>query len=198
MLNKSVKPIAGLCVLFISENEKIWYIICLPVCIVRLSLHALSSSRSILFLNSVWMLLSRSWNQESQTPFGGHHTRILSAPGHPCLSRSQVLPANRRLIEDKLTETSPVDGRRSSTIQNLKFETKAQTRNFTASSLFGVPSLTVERESEKSSRLRKLLGIFKDVRFYPILNFGHFWAPLFSRCFYPIVNFGHFWAPPRL
>ena len=39
-------------------------------------------------------------------------------------------------------------------------------------------------------------GIFKDVRFYPILNFGHFWAPLFSRCFYPIMNFGHFWALP--
>ena len=37
-----------------------------------------------------------------------------------------------------------------------------------------------------------MLGIFKDVRFYPILNFGHFWAPLFSRCFYPIMNFGHF------
>ena len=43
-----------------------------------------------------------------------------------------------------------------------------------------------------------MLGIFKDVRFYPILNFGHIWAPLFSRCFYPIMNFGHFWAPPRL
>ena len=39
-------------------------------------------------------------------------------------------------------------------------------------------------------------GIFKDVRFYPILNFGHFLAPLFSRCFYPIMNFGHFWALP--
>ena len=41
-----------------------------------------------------------------------------------------------------------------------------------------------------------LFGIFKDVRFYPILNFGLFWAPLFSRCFYPIMNFGHFWTPP--
>ena len=40
------------------------------------------------------------------------------------------------------------------------------------------------------------LGIFKDVRFYPILNFGHFWPTLFSRCFYPIMNFRHFWAPP--
>ena len=40
------------------------------------------------------------------------------------------------------------------------------------------------------------MGIFKDVRFYPILNFGLFWAPLFSRCFYPIMNFGHFWASP--
>ena len=37
-------------------------------------------------------------------------------------------------------------------------------------------------------------GIFKDVQFYPILNFGHFWAPLFSRCFYPIMNFVHFGA----
>ena len=36
--------------------------------------------------------------------------------------------------------------------------------------------------------------MFKDVRFCPILNFGLFWAPLFSRCFYPILNFGHFWA----
>ena len=27
-------------------------------------------------------------------------------------------------------------------------------------------------------------GIFKDVRFYPILNFGHFWAPSFSECFF--------------
>ena len=42
------------------------------------------------------------------------------------------------------------------------------------------------------------MGIFKDVRFHPILNFGLFWAPLFSRCFYPIMNFGHFWAPPSL
>ena len=42
------------------------------------------------------------------------------------------------------------------------------------------------------------VGIFKDVRFYPILNFGLFWAPLFSRCFYPIMNFGHFWALPLL
>ena len=38
-------------------------------------------------------------------------------------------------------------------------------------------------------------GIFKDVRFYPMLNFGHFGAPLFSLCFYTIMNFGHFWAP---
>ena len=39
-------------------------------------------------------------------------------------------------------------------------------------------------------------GIFKDVQFYPILNFGHFWATLFSRCFYSIMNFGHFCPPP--
>ena len=45
-------------------------------------------------------------------------------------------------------------------------------------------------------RVSSVLGIFKDVRFYPILNFGLFWAPLFSRCFYPLMNFGHFWAPP--
>ena len=41
------------------------------------------------------------------------------------------------------------------------------------------------------------IGLFKDVRFIPMLNFGHFWAPLFSRCFYPTMNSGHFWAPPR-
>ena len=37
-------------------------------------------------------------------------------------------------------------------------------------------------------------NIFKDVRFYPTLNFGNFWAPLFSRCVHPIMNFGHLWA----
>ena len=37
-------------------------------------------------------------------------------------------------------------------------------------------------------------GSFKDVRFYPILNFGLFWASLFSMFFTPIMNFGHFWA----
>ena len=40
------------------------------------------------------------------------------------------------------------------------------------------------------------VGIFQGVRFYPILNFGLCWAPLFSRCFYSIMNFGHFWADP--
>ena len=44
--------------------------------------------------------------------------------------------------------------------------------------------------------LHDLAAIFKDVRFYPILSFGLFWAPLFSRCFHSIMNFGHFWAPP--
>ena len=38
------------------------------------------------------------------------------------------------------------------------------------------------------------MGKFKDVRFQPIVNFGHFWAPLFSLCFQPIMNFGHFGA----
>ena len=32
----------------------------------------------------------------------------------------------------------------------------------------------------------------KDV-FHTMLNCGHFWASLFSRCFHPIMNFGHFW-----
>ena len=39
-------------------------------------------------------------------------------------------------------------------------------------------------------------GIFKDVRFYPILNFGHFWAPLFFRCFLPHNEFWPFFGPP--
>ena len=42
------------------------------------------------------------------------------------------------------------------------------------------------------------MGIFKDVQFFPILHFGHFWAPLFSQCFYTIMNFSHFWAPSPL
>ena len=53
----------------------------------------------------------------------------------------------------------------------------------------GPPGFT--RQPEK-------LGIFKDVRFYPILNFGLFWAPLFSRCFYPLVNFAIFGPPLSL
>ena len=52
-----------------------------------------------------------------------------------------------------------------------------------------------QREDPELGLAIAQLGIFKDVRFYPILNFGLFWAPLFSRCFYPIMNFGHFWAP---
>ena len=47
-------------------------------------------------------------------------------------------------------------------------------------------------DSGQRNPMMPLLGIFKDVRFYPILNFGHFWAPLFSQCFDPIINVGHF------
>ena len=56
--------------------------------------------------------------------------------------------------------------------------------------------LAAKRVLRVSASTESRTGIFKDVRFYTILNFGHFWAPLFSRCFYPIMNFGHFWAPP--
>ena len=34
------------------------------------------------------------------------------------------------------------------------------------------------------------LGIFKDVRFYSILNFGHFWAPPSPLTFHKINNDG--------
>ena len=51
------------------------------------------------------------------------------------------------------------------------------------------------RGSQRWDDSEPMFGIFQDVRFYPILNFGHFWAPLFSRCFFPMMNLGHFWAP---
>ena len=57
-------------------------------------------------------------------------------------------------------------------------------------------SSTRELKGKSDGHSHAIPGIFKDVRFYPILNFGLFWAPLFSRCFHPIMNFGHFWAPP--
>ena len=41
-------------------------------------------------------------------------------------------------------------------------------------------------------------GMFKNVRFYTILNFGLFWAPLFSRCFYPHNEFWPFLGLPPL
>ena len=67
--------------------------------------------------------------------------------------------------------------------------------------LFPNPSPPSNPPSNPSSPLSlnpsSLPGIFKDVRFYHILNFGLFWATLFSRCFYPIMNFGHFWADPH-
>ena len=41
------------------------------------------------------------------------------------------------------------------------------------------------------------LGNFKDVRFYPIFNFGHFWAALLKISgFYPTRFFRQFWADP--
>ena len=40
-------------------------------------------------------------------------------------------------------------------------------------------------------------GNFKDVRFYPIFNFGHFWAALLKTSgFYPTRFFRQFWADP--
>ena len=39
-------------------------------------------------------------------------------------------------------------------------------------------------------------GIFEDVQFYPMLHFGHFWAPLFSRCFLPHNDFWPFLGLP--
>ena len=39
---------------------------------------------------------------------------------------------------------------------------------------------------------------FKDVWFYPVLNFGLFWAALLKMSvFQPTRNFGQFWAPAR-
>ena len=41
------------------------------------------------------------------------------------------------------------------------------------------------------------VGNFKDVRFYPIFNFGHFWAALLKISgFYPTRFFRQFWADP--
>ena len=58
-----------------------------------------------------------------------------------------------------------------------------------------LPPEVLEFEPETPVELdRRAFGILKDARFYPILIFGHFLAPLFSRCFHPIMNFGHFWA----
>ena len=40
-------------------------------------------------------------------------------------------------------------------------------------------------------------GNFKDVRFYPIVNFGLFWAALLKMpAFYPTRNFRQLWADP--
>ena len=45
--------------------------------------------------------------------------------------------------------------------------------------------------------LWKVWGNFKDVQFYPIFIFGHFWAALLKMSgFYPTRFFRQFWADP--
>ena len=57
--------------------------------------------------------------------------------------------------------------------------------------------LPVRSQEGVQTRLAVSLGgIFQDVLFDSTLHFGHFWAPLFSRCFYSTMNVGHFWALP--
>ena len=59
--------------------------------------------------------------------------------------------------------------------------------------------LRVARRSSHLGRwLEGLWGIFEDVRFYPIMNFGHFWALPSSRCpgFTPPGILANFWPIP--
>ena len=50
--------------------------------------------------------------------------------------------------------------------------------------------------SERPKQSRTRIWVIKDVRFYPILNIGLFWAALLKMSvFYPTRNFRQFWAP---
>ena len=138
-----------------------------------------------------------------------HQTEIpqysdAKAPQRPnfCVERKAYRPLSRRMAtgEHWFQQKTSLIGHRQfcdSPVPQLAWDTTStpkDTNSFATTISAGFSLLTAplppksdlraQMASRSQVRSGQRRGIFNDVRFYPILNFGHFWTPLFSRCFF--------------